>query len=76
VEKEAELDGQFADSSIDATSLDVLVTNIASLEAKIRITHLLALVEQRALLGGQQLQMYDELRGYNAVNDTKYSHSH
>jgi hypothetical protein len=76
VEKEAELDRQFSEGSINTISLDALVTDIANLEAKIRIVHLSAHLDQRALLSDQQLQLYDELRGYNAVNDTKHSHSH
>ena len=65
VEKEAELDRKFADGSIDATSLDALVSDIAMREAKVRFAHLSAHLEQTALLSEKQIQLYDNFRGYN-----------
>jgi Spy/CpxP family protein refolding chaperone len=76
VAKEAELDRQFTAGSIDAMSLDALVTDIASLDAKIRLTHLSAHLEQRALLSDHQVQLYDQLRGYDTMDDKEHSHSH
>ncbi len=65
VEKVAEPDRQFADGLIHATSLEVLVSNMAMLEAKIRIAHLSAHLEQKALLSNEQVTLYDKLRGYD-----------
>lgn len=65
VERERDLDGLFANATIDAEQLRALTHDIAVLEGKIRHTHLKAHLEQRALLQETQLQKYDELRGYH-----------
>jgi hypothetical protein len=75
VKKEAELDQRFAGGSIDATSLGALVTDIATLEAKIRIAHLSAHLEQKALLSNEQVTLYDKLRGYDTTHGKEHSHS-
>lgn len=64
VERERNLDGLFANATIDAEQLKVLTDEIGALEAKIRFTHLKAHLDQRALLKQGQIQRYDELRGY------------
>lgn len=76
IQKEAELDQQFTVGSIDALSLGALVTAIATLDGKIRLTHLSAHLEQRALLSDRQVQLYDQLRGYGGVDDKVHSHAH
>ncbi len=64
IEKEKQLDKQFADSFINADSLNLLVSEIGELEAKIRYTHLAAHLKQTALLSKHQIQQYNQLRGY------------
>jgi Spy/CpxP family protein refolding chaperone len=76
VEKEQELDRQFTNGSIDAVSLHALLSNIGGLQAKIRYTHLVAHLEQKALLTTHQVQLYDQLRGYGAAHGKGHSHAH
>jgi len=76
VEKEKELDRQFANGSMDAVSLHALSSDIGVLQAKIRYAHLVAHLEQKALLTKHQVQLYDQLRGYGAAHGNGHSHSH
>ena len=76
VEKEKELDRQFANGSMDAVSLHALLSDIGVLQAKIRYAHLVAHLEQKALLTKHQVQLYDQLRGYGAAQSHGHSHSH
>ena len=76
VEKERELDWQFANNSIDTASLKTLLLDIGTLQAKIRYVHLSAHLEQKALLTKQQIQLYDQLRGYGKSNNGGHHHSH
>jgi Spy/CpxP family protein refolding chaperone len=76
VEKEQELDRQFANGSIDAVSLQALLSDIGGLQAAIRYTHLAAHLEQKALLTTHQVQLYDQLRGYGAAHDKGHGHAH
>jgi Spy/CpxP family protein refolding chaperone len=76
VEKEKELDRQFANGSMDAVSLHALLSDIGVLQAKIRYAHLLAHLEQKALLTKHQVQLYDQLRGYGAAHGNGHSHPH
>ena len=76
VEKEQALDRQFANGSIDAVSLQALVSEIGGLQAKIRYTHLVAHLEQKALLTEHQVQLYDQLRGYRAAHGQGHRHAH
>jgi Spy/CpxP family protein refolding chaperone len=63
VEKERELDREFAARSIRGVSLNALLSDIGALQARIRYVHLSAHFEQKALLTKHQIQMYDKLRG-------------
>ena len=74
VEKEHTLNELFANSSIDSAKLDVLLANLGVLEAKIRFVHSNAHLEQKALLSSEQVQLYDQLRGYNSTATHNYMH--
>ena len=76
VEKEQALDRQFANGSMDAASLQSLVSEIGGLQANIRYTHLAAHLEQKAVLTEQQVQLYDQLRGYRAAHGKGHGRSH
>ena len=76
VEKERELDRQFANGSINATALKALLSDIGVLQAKIRYVHLSAHLEQKLLLSQQQVQLYDRLRGYGTSSGGGHNHSH
>ncbi|HUP19191.1 MAG TPA: periplasmic heavy metal sensor [Gemmatimonadota bacterium] len=69
VAREADLDGAFAEGTIDAAELDALVAEIAELQGRLRSTHLMAHLETRAALSPHQVAMYDRLRGYGGGAD-------
>jgi Spy/CpxP family protein refolding chaperone len=76
VDKEQALDRQFANGAMDAVSLHTLLSDIGVLQANIRYAHLLAHLEQKALLTNHQVQLYDQLRGYGAAPSKRHSHAH
>jgi Spy/CpxP family protein refolding chaperone len=75
VEKERELDREFAARSIREDSLNALLSDIGVLEAKIRYVHLSAHLEQKELLTKHQIQVYDQLRGYGNPQGARHNHS-
>lgn len=74
VAMEQELDRRFADESITAASLRQLVADIGVLEADIRYVHLIAHLEQTALLTREQARRYDRLRGYKSSGHGEHAH--
>ena len=76
VEKEQALDRQFANGSMDAVSLQALVSDIGVLQANIRYAHLLAHLEQKTVLTEHQVQVYDQLRGYGAAYGKGHGQAH
>jgi Spy/CpxP family protein refolding chaperone len=76
VEREQALDRAFADGAIEADSLESMVSDLGTLQARIRYTHLVAHLEQRAVLTGHQVQLYDRLRGYGAGQVHQHDHAH
>ncbi|HEX6132783.1 MAG TPA: hypothetical protein VFZ24_02295 [Longimicrobiales bacterium] len=64
VELERELDRRFAHRHIDAQTLDELTGKVALLNGRLRAVHLRAHIEQTALLTGEQITLYQRLRGY------------
>lgn len=61
---ERRLDSLFAHQTIDEEQLRALTTELAALQGELRFTHLRAHLAVTALLSAQQVQRYDELRGY------------
>jgi hypothetical protein len=76
VELERDLDRRFAERTIDAKSLGLLLSKIGELQGLLRSVHLYAHIEQRSLLSHHQIQHYDELRGYGGAHATRPGHSH
>ena len=64
IEAERRLDRLFADRQAAPDSLRAAVDEVGRLRAALRYTHLDAHVATRALLSEEQIQRYDELRGY------------
>lgn len=64
VEAEAALEQRFQVGSIDAQSLREALERIGQLHAEVRGAHLLAHVEQHAVLTPEQIERYVHLRGY------------
>ncbi len=64
VEMEGHLDQAFAQKTIDATSIDRMTAHIASIQGKIRASHLKTHLLQTALLSPTQVKQYNTVRGY------------
>lgn len=65
VDQERNLDRLFAAGKIDETTLAKSVREIARLQGEIRLSHLAAHLDTRALLTSAQVARYDALRGYS-----------
>ena len=73
LEEERKLDHAFAAATIDAAALATITASIATLQGRLRYTHLAAHIETRALLSKHQNVMYAKLRGYDTG---KHAHHH
>lgn len=77
IEKEQELDQLFARGTIDENRLQSLVMEIGNLYAALRLVHLTAHLKQKQILTAEQIQLYDQLRGYNQKQHQQpLEHSH
>lgn len=76
IAKEQELDRQFASGTIDAASLKALLAEIGTIQTDIRYVHLNAHLQQVAVLTKHQVHLYNQLRGYDAVNNREHHHAH
>lgn len=75
VEKETFLDNSFASQKIDERSLLEMALEIARFQGELRAVHLKAHLEMKEILSPQQIDRYDELRGYQGGGG-KYKHQH
>jgi Spy/CpxP family protein refolding chaperone len=64
VEQEQRLNRIFAWGQASEANIEQIVTDIGDLQARLRLTHLLAHISARELLTKEQLKRYDELQGY------------
>jgi Spy/CpxP family protein refolding chaperone len=64
VAKEEQLDRLFATRQIDSEKLQQAVSEIGRLQANLRVAHLRAHLEMKAILTQAQIEKYSELRGY------------
>jgi len=64
IEKEAELSRRFEHGHIDEESLRPILSELGTLRADLRFTHLAAHLQTRAILTPEQIEAYDRLRGY------------
>lgn len=69
LEGEVELDTLFGDARADEASLTRLVSEIGRLRGALRLVHLRAHLEMRALLRAEQIAAYHSLRGYSSLDD-------
>lgn len=78
VEKERVLDNMFSNQDINEVKLQSLISEIEKLKGGLRFVHLKAHLEIKALLNQQQIEKYNELRGYNSSIKTEMHkhHSH
>jgi Spy/CpxP family protein refolding chaperone len=76
IENERKLNRLFAEKKIDKAQLDAVVAESATLEGKLRLIHLSAHLEVRKLLTSEQIDKYDELRGYKSTAKTSADAQH
>lgn len=72
---ERELDEAFTGDVIEAEVLQESLMELGRLKARLRYVHLVAHLEQRALLSEKQVVAYRELRGY-AQGRAAHDHGH
>jgi hypothetical protein len=75
VEAERALDALFAGAAADEAGVESALTRIASLQARLRLTHLRAHLVVRRVLTDAQVARYDELRGYGSAGGAR-AHEH
>lgn len=64
---ESAIEQGFRDGALDEATLASLLDESADIEAKLRLAHLAAHLETKALLTQHQVALYDEARGYAAA---------
>ena len=69
VEAERRLDRAFAHRHIDEQRLSLLTREVADLQAQLRNEHLATHLAQTRLLTPQQVQRYNEMRGYATAGE-------
>lgn len=72
IDKERNLNNLFANQQADQTELKTLVLEIAKLQGELRLAHLNAHLEIKRLLSEEQIQKYDELRGYGGAEGKEH----
>ena len=65
IEKEKEMEVQFASKAISKASLQKLLSDSASLYGELRNTHLQAHLKTIDILSQEQVAIYNQLRGYD-----------
>jgi Spy/CpxP family protein refolding chaperone len=74
VEAERALDDAFARAALDDAAMERAVLEIATLQGRLRATHLRAHLETRAVLTAEQVERYDRLRGYGSGAHDRQQH--
>jgi Spy/CpxP family protein refolding chaperone len=74
IEQERQLDQLFASGTMTPERLSNSLDQIASLQGKLRATHLRAHLEQARILTGEQRAHYAQLRGYASAGDHAHDH--
>jgi hypothetical protein len=73
---EAELDGLFATGEARAPAVEHLVMRIAEVQGRLRFVHLGYHLRMRELLTAEQLDRYDQVRGYGHAGGDAHRHRH
>ena len=74
LKEERALEQEFRKGTISETDLQAGVTRIAALQGQLRAVHLRTHLETRPVLSEQQIQHYNELRGYGASSPQEHKH--
>lgn len=76
VQKEAELEALYANRKATVENTTRLVRELADLQAEFRLTHLNAHLITHRILSRQQIDMYDQVRGYGGTKAHGSGHKH
>lgn len=81
IHAERQLDTLFREPTAQASTIDEATARVGAAQAQLRAEHLRTHLAQTALLNAQQVQRYNELRGYTAASGAeapahKQSHRH
>lgn len=71
---ESAIEQGFRDGALDEAALASLLDESADIEAKLRLAHLAAHLETKALLTPHQVALYDEARGYGEADHDAHGH--
>lgn len=74
LEEERTLEREFRKGTISESDLQAGVTRIAALQGQLRAVHLKTHLETRPVLSEQQIQHYNQLRGYGASSPQEHKH--
>ena len=74
VHSEKELDDLFKSGNFDSNKIVAKVDKIAELNGKLRFVHLNAHLEMKSILSEEQIEQYDQLRGYSHQGSEKMHH--
>jgi hypothetical protein len=74
--EEQTLERAFSEGKIAEADLKTRVSRIASLQGELRLVHLGTHLRTRALLSEDQIQRYNQLRGYSGSGSSQKEHSH
>jgi hypothetical protein len=73
---EGELDAAFKSNRADEATIEGMTAEIAALNGQLRAVHLVAHLQTRRLLSGDQVAAYNEARGYHVAPAENSSHTH
>jgi hypothetical protein len=76
IAQEAELDRQFAARTVTPASLELVTAEIGRTQAALRAAHLRYHLSTAEILNKEQVQRYQELRGYEAAKTPAHDGSH
>ena len=76
IAQEQVLDQLFAQGEITPDRLAATTAAIAELQGRLRLVHLSAHLETRALLKADQIARYEQLRGYGQLQAPAQRHHH
>ena len=77
VENEEKIEKLFSEGIVNPHLLEKALSESAKIRSKLRGAHLVAHIEQKAVLSKHQVRLYDNLRGYTAGQSMqKHKHHH
>lgn len=72
IDKERELDRMFSEEKAENQLVEKLIREIAALEGELRWIHIQAHLEMKELLSAEQIDRYNELRGYTGSDKNRH----